>query len=133
MDVVVNYMDKMSILVSRLTIEYYVLKKNRYNHNYFHSDFDVSMNKSISCNCINILYCTSIKPAWKCGTYDIDNVENKVGVNILFICKDIKEKVKIFLTGGKKMYFNSRCQPPWSAILKMLAISKKQTFLTITL
>ncbi len=63
MDVLVNYMDKITIHVSSLTIEYYVLKKNRYNHNFFHSDFDVSMNKSISCNSITILYCTFLKPA----------------------------------------------------------------------
>ncbi len=61
MDVLVNYMDKMTIYVSRLTIEYYVLKKNGYNHNFFHRDFDVSENKSIFCNCINILYCTFLK------------------------------------------------------------------------
>ncbi len=66
-------MDKMTINVSSLTSEYYVLKKNGYNHNFFHSDFDVSMNKSIFCNCINILYCTCLKPAWKCGPCDIDS------------------------------------------------------------
>ncbi len=47
MDVLINYMDKMTIHLSSLTIEYYVLKKNGYNHNVVHSDFDVSMNKSI--------------------------------------------------------------------------------------
>ncbi len=93
MDVLVNYMDKRTIHVSSITIEYYVLKKNRYNLNLFHSDFDVSMNKPIFCNCINILYCTFLKPACMCGPYDIDNVEKIVGVNILFICEDIKEKV----------------------------------------
>ncbi len=35
MDVLVNYMEKMTIHVSSLTIEYYVLKKNGYNHNFF--------------------------------------------------------------------------------------------------
>ncbi len=40
-----------------------------------------------------------------CGPYDIDNVDKKVGVNILFICEDIKEKVKIFFTGGRKNVF----------------------------
>ncbi len=48
MDVLVNYIDKMTIHVSSLTIEYYIFKKNGYNHNCFHSDFDVSVNKSIS-------------------------------------------------------------------------------------
>ncbi len=70
-----------------------------------HGDFDVSVNKSISCNCINILYCKFLKPAWKCGPYDIDNVETNVGVNILFICEDIKEKVKIFHTRHRKNVF----------------------------
>ncbi len=87
-------MDKMTIHLSSLTIGYYVLQKNGYNHNFVHSDFDVNVNKSIFCNCINILYCTFLKPAWKCGPYDIDNFEKK---NILFICEDIKEKVKILL------------------------------------
>ncbi len=63
MDVPVNYMDKVTIHVSSLTIEYFVLKKNRYHHNFCHNDFDVSMNKSIFCNCINILYCTFLKLA----------------------------------------------------------------------
>ncbi len=58
-----NYMDKMTIPVSSLTIEYYVLKQNIYNHNFFHWDFDVSVNKPIFCNCINILYCTFLKLA----------------------------------------------------------------------
>ncbi len=98
----------------------------------FISDFDVSVNKSIFCNCINILYSTFLKPAWKCGPYDINNVEKQVGVNILFICEDIKEKVKIFFTGSRKNVFNSRCQPAWLAILIITAILKK-TFLTITL
>ncbi len=98
-------MDKVTIHVSSLTIEYYVLKKNGYNHNFFHSSFDVSMNKSIFCNCINILYWTFLKPAWKCDPYGIDNVEKKGGVNILFICEDIKEKVKIIFTGGRKNVF----------------------------
>ncbi len=79
----------MTIHVSSLTIEYYVLKKNRYNHNFFHIDFDVSVNKAIFCSCINILNSTFLKPASKCGSYDIDNIEKKVGVNILFICEDI--------------------------------------------
>ncbi len=95
-------MDKMTIHVSSLTIEYYVLKKKGYNHNFFHSNFNDSMNKSIFCNCINMLYCTFFKPAWKCGPYDLDNVGKNVGVNILFICEDIKENVKIFFTGGRK-------------------------------
>ncbi len=34
MDVLVNYMDKMTIHVSSLTIEYYVLKRNGYNHKF---------------------------------------------------------------------------------------------------
>ncbi len=34
MNVLVNFMDKMTIHLSRLTIEYYVLKKNGYNHNF---------------------------------------------------------------------------------------------------
>ncbi len=63
MDVLVNYMDKVTIHVSSLTIEYYVLKKNGYNHNFCHGYFDVSMNKSIFCNCINKLYFTFLKPA----------------------------------------------------------------------
>ncbi len=62
MDVLVNYMDNMTILVSSLTIEYHVLKKNGYNYNFFHQDFDVSENKSILGNCIDILYCTFLKP-----------------------------------------------------------------------
>ncbi len=90
-------MEKMTIHVWSLTIEYYVLKKNGYNYNIFHSDFDFSVNKSIFCNCINKLYCTFSKPAWMCCPYDIDRVEKKVGVNILFICEDIKEKVKTLL------------------------------------
>ncbi len=85
MDVLVNYMHKMTIHVPSLTIEYYVLKKNGYKHNSFHIDFDVSVNKSIFCNCINILYCTFL---------DIDNIEKKVGLTILFICEDVKEKSK---------------------------------------
>ncbi len=32
-------------------------------------------------------------------------VEKKVGVNILFICEDVKENVKIFLTGGRENVF----------------------------
>ncbi len=98
-------MDKMNIHVSSLTIKYYGLKKNGYNHNVFHGDFDVSVNKSIFCNGINILYCTYLKPAWKCDPDNIDNVEKKDGVNILFICEDIKEKVKIFFTWGRKNVF----------------------------
>ncbi len=98
-------MEKMSIHVSSLTIEYYFLKKKGYNHYFFHNDFNVSVKKSIFCYCIKILYCTFLKPAWKCTPYDIDNVENKVGVNILFICEDIKEKEKIFFTGGIKNVF----------------------------
>ncbi len=83
---IVNYMDKMTIHVSSLTIECYVLKKNRYNHNICHSNFDVSVNKSTFCNCINILYCTFLKPAWKCGPYDIDNVKKKlVWISYLFV------------------------------------------------
>ncbi len=90
-------MDKMTINVSSLTMQYYVLKKKGCNHNFVHSNFNVGLNKSIFCNCINILYCTFLNPAWKCGPYDIDNVGKNVGVNILFICEDIKEKVKNFL------------------------------------
>ncbi len=78
--------------MSSITIEYYVLKKNGYNHNCFHWDFNVSEYKSILCNCINILYCIFLKQAYKCDPYDINSIEKKVGVNILFICEDIKEK-----------------------------------------
>ncbi len=70
-----------------------------------HGDFDVSVNKSMFWNCINILYCTFLKPAWKYSPYDIDNVVKKDGVNILFICEDVKEKVKIFFTWGRKNVF----------------------------
>ncbi len=29
-------------------------------------------------------------------------LQRKIGVNILFICEDIKEKIEIFFTGGRK-------------------------------
>ncbi len=32
-------------------------------------------------------------------------LKKKVGVNVLFICEDIKEKVKIFFTVGRKNVF----------------------------
>ncbi len=86
MDVLVNCMDKMIINVSSLTILYYVL--NGYNHNFCHQDLDATENKSIFCSCINILYGTFLKPVSMCDPY----YENKVDVNISFICEDIKEK-----------------------------------------
>ncbi len=76
------YVCEYTMHVSSLTIEYYVLKKNRYNHNFFQCDFDVSVNKSIFCNCINILYCTFLKLAWKYGPYDIGSIEKKM----MWIC-----------------------------------------------
>ncbi len=54
---------------------------------------------------VSIYHCTFLKQALKRGPYDIDNIERKVGVNILFICEDIKEKVKIFFTRGRKNVF----------------------------
>ncbi len=73
MDILVNYMDKMTIHVSNLNIDYYVLEKNVYNHNFVHSDFDVKVNKSIDCNCITILYCTYLKPVLICVPCYIDS------------------------------------------------------------
>ncbi len=75
MDVLINYMEKMTIYLSSLTIEYYVLKKNGYNHNFFQG----------------------------------------------------KSK-KSSLLEVEKMYFNSRCQLPWSAILEISTILKKNIF-----
>ncbi len=64
-----NPMEKMTKNVPSLTLQHYILKKNGYQHYFFHKDFDVIKNKLIFCNGINILYCTLIKPALKYGLY----------------------------------------------------------------
>ncbi len=72
----VNLMDMMTKNVSSLTLQHYVLIKNRYNHHFFHRDFDVIENKLIFCNGgINILYCTLIKPVLKYDPYHVDRFE----------------------------------------------------------
>ncbi len=77
MDGLANPTDKMTKNVQSLTIQHYVLKKNGYNHHFFHRDFDVIMNKLIFVNGINILYCTLIKPVLKYGPDHIDSFETK--------------------------------------------------------
>ncbi len=99
-------MDKMTIDVSSLTIEYYVWKRTDIITIFFIAIWMLAWTNPFSADIIfNILYCTFLKPAWKCGPYDIDNIEKQVGVKILFICEDIKENVKIFFSGGRKNVF----------------------------
>ncbi len=70
-------MDKITINVSNLTIHYYILKKNKCNRNFFHRDFNVSNNKHIFCNFINIIYSTFLKSVLLCVAYYVDIFEKK--------------------------------------------------------
>ncbi len=66
------------------------------------TDFVVGGNKSILCICINIVYCTFVKPVLLYGPHGL--VLKKVDVNISFIREDIKEKSSLLEV--EKMYFN---------------------------
>ncbi len=57
-DELVNSMEKKTKNLPSLTFQYYILKKNVYNHNCF----NVIENKLIFCNGVKILYSTLIKP-----------------------------------------------------------------------
>ncbi len=104
MDVLVMYIETRTKHVPNLTLQHYVLKYNWYNHQCFHRDFNVSKNKPIFCNSINILCFTLLKPILKYDPYHVDRFE-KVDTIISFICKDIKEKLNIFCVGDRKNVF----------------------------
>ncbi len=118
-------MYKITINVSNLT-NHYVLKKNGYNRNLFHRDFDVSDNKPVFCNCVNIVYCNILQLVLQCGPYYVDSFE-KGDVNISFICEDIKEKVKNLLCWRQKQYIS--IQEMSATMVHHLV----KTFFTITL
>ncbi len=103
--------------VPSLTLQHYILKKNGYNHHFNYRDFDVIENKPIFCNDINILYCTLIKLVLKYGPYHVDSFGKNWKSSMLEI---------------EKMFLDSRCQPPWSAILEKVSHIEK-VFFAITL
>ncbi len=82
MDELLNHIEKMTNNVPSLTLQHYVLKKNRYNSHFFHIDINVIENNLIFCNGINILYCTLIKPVLNYGPYHVDSFEKIVETNI---------------------------------------------------
>ncbi len=73
MSELVNHMAKMTRNVPSIILQHYVLKKNGYIRHIFHIYFDVTENKLISCNDINILNCTLIKPVLKSVPYHEDD------------------------------------------------------------
>ncbi len=118
MDELVISMEKLTKNMTRLTLQHYVFKKNVYNHHFVHRYFDVTQNKLIYCNSINIVS-TLIGPVLKYGPYHINSFEKKLTPISNLLVKISRNKLKIFYVGDRKNVFE----------LKMSA----QIFFVITL